>query len=134
MTITRQVFVLMAVLGIGVAAAACAGDGQAGEVTRAATEAATVVDTPEPAETEVAVTDTPEPAEAEGIVTDTPDAELTVTFVSWAEDSFEVSALEELIRRFRADHPDVELECEIVTSVQQAEATGVCRTVEAGEP
>ncbi len=134
MSIARLFCILMAVVAMSVVAAACEGEGQAGEATRAGTEEVTVVETRRPTETEVAVTGTPEPTQAEGVVADTPDAELTLTFMSWAEDSFEVSALEELIRRFRMVHPGVELECEIVTSVQQAEATGECRIVDSGEP
>lgn len=40
-----------------------------------------------------------------------------VTFMSWAEDAFEVEALDQLIESFKAQHPDVTVECEVVTFV-----------------
>jgi ABC-type glycerol-3-phosphate transport system substrate-binding protein len=53
---------------------------------------------------------------------------MVVTFMSWAEDDFEVSALEGLIELFEADHPEVTVECEIMTTVL-AEGMSVCEIV-----
>lgn len=55
-----------------------------------------------------------------------------IAFMSWAEDDFEVKALERLVELFKAEHPDVRVECEIVTFVS-TEGTADCTIVPAEE-
>jgi ABC-type glycerol-3-phosphate transport system substrate-binding protein len=70
-------------------------------------------------------------AEAEAVVAEeTPEEGEVVTFMSWAEDDFEVEAIERLVELFKAEHPDVRVECEIVSFVP-AEGTTDCTIVPA---
>jgi len=119
----RWIFILMPVVILGLVAAAC-GPTPTPEVIEKVVKETVVVEK----EVEVEVTKIVE-VEKEVVVTATP-VPVVVTFMSWAEDDFEVGALEELIKRFKKAHPEVTVECEIVTIVP-AKGKDICTVVTA---
>ena len=107
----RWIFILMSVVILGLGAAAC-GPAPTPEVVEKVVKETVVVEKEMEVtkEVEVVVTPTPLPPPEEVV------EPVVVTFMSWAEDDFEVWALQELVSRFEEAYPGIKVDAEIVTA------------------